>query len=122
MQSMLKSQLISSKMLFEGEQYRDSLTMSYYAMYSFALVLLLKKDISPKTHEGTLRQLAKEYVKTRLLSKESYDFLYNGRETRNDSSYDYSKIFTEEDAENLILEAVNYKILDNINIIIKNPM
>lgn len=42
-----KSQLISSKTLFEAEQYRDSITMSYYAMYSSALALLLKKDISP---------------------------------------------------------------------------
>jgi uncharacterized protein (UPF0332 family) len=32
-------------------------------MYSSALALLLKKDISPKTHDGTLRQLGKEYVK-----------------------------------------------------------
>ena len=61
-----KSQLISSKILFDGGQYRDSVTMSYYAMYSSALALLLKKDISPKTHEGTLRQLAKEYVKEGL--------------------------------------------------------
>ena len=45
-----KEQLISSKMLFEGGQYRDSITLSYYAMYSSALALLLKKDISPKTH------------------------------------------------------------------------
>ena len=103
-----KSQLISSKMLFEGGQYRDSVTMSYYAMYSSALALLLKMDISPKTHEGTLRQLAKEYVKTGLLSKESYDSLYESRETRNDSSYDYSKTFSEEEAENLILQAEKF--------------
>ena len=38
-----KSQLISSKILFDGGQYRDSVTMSYYAMYSSALALLLKK-------------------------------------------------------------------------------
>ena len=95
-------------MLFEGEQYRYSITMSYYAMYSSALALLLKKDISPKTHEGTLRQLAKEYVKTGLLDKETYNYLYNARETRNDSSYDYSKTFTEEDAENLILQAKKF--------------
>jgi hypothetical protein len=72
-----KSQLISSKMLFEGGQYRDSVTMSYYAIYSSALALLLEKSISPKTHKGTLRQLAKEYVKTGLLSKESYGYLYD---------------------------------------------
>ena len=81
-----KSQLISSKMLFEGGQYRDSVTLSYYAMYSSDLALLLKKGISPKTHEGTIRQLAKEYVKKGLLSKESYGYLYDARETRNDSS------------------------------------
>lgn len=103
-----KSQLISSKMLFEGGQYRDSVTMSYYAMYSSALALLLKKSISPKTHEGTLRQLAKEYVKTGLLSKKTYGYLYDARETRNDSSYGYSKTFTEEDAEELILQAEKF--------------
>ena len=58
-----KSQLISSRILFDNGQYRDSITLSYYAMYSSALALLLKKDISPKTHDGTLRQLGKEYVK-----------------------------------------------------------
>ena len=77
-------------------------------MYSSALALLLKKDISPKTHEGTLRRLAKEYVKTGLLSKESYNFLYNARETRNDSSYDYSRTFSDEDAETLILQAEKF--------------
>ena len=95
-------------MLFEAGQHRDSVTMSYYAMYSSALALLLKKGISPKIHEGTLRQLAKEYVKEGLFSKESYSYLYDGRETRNDSSYGYSKIFTEKDAETLILQAEKF--------------
>ena len=82
--------------------------MSYYAMYSSALALLLKLGISPKTHEGTLRQLAKEYVKTGLFSKESYGYLYDAREIRNDSSYGYSKTFSEEDAESLILQAEKF--------------
>lgn len=64
-----KSNLISAKALFEIGQYRDSVTMSYYAMYSAGLALLLKKDISPRTHSGAMRQLGKEYVKTGLLSK-----------------------------------------------------
>lgn len=103
-----KEQLISSKMLFEGGQYRDSVTLSYYAMYSSALALLLKKDISPKTHEGTLRQLAKEYVKEGLLSKEAYDYLYDGRILRNKSSYDYSVVFSEELVEELIFQAEKF--------------
>ena len=66
------------------------------------------KRAFPKTHEGTLRQFAKEYVKTGLFSKETYDYLYNACETRNDSSYDYSKTFTEEDTETIILQAEKF--------------
>lgn len=105
---MAKEQLISSKMLFEGGQYRDSITLSYYAMYSSALALLLKKDISPKTHEGTLRQLAKEYVKEGLMSKETYDYLYDARTIRNKSSYDYATVFSEELAEEIMVHAETF--------------
>lgn len=47
-------------------------------------------------------------MKTGLFSKESYNFLYNARETRNDSSYDYSRTFSDEDAETLILQAEKF--------------
>ena len=56
--------------------------MSYYTMYSTALALLLKKDISPGTHRRTMRQLAKEYVKTGLLFKETYEYLNGGMADR----------------------------------------
>lgn len=36
-----KNNLISAKALFEIGQYRDSVTMSYYAMYSAGLALLI---------------------------------------------------------------------------------
>lgn len=103
-----KSNLISAKALFEIGQYRDSVTMSYYAMYSAGLALLLKKDISPRTHGGTMRQLAKEYVKPGLLSKETYEFLNGGMADRNKSSYDYSVVFTEETAERYICKAERF--------------
>ena len=70
-----KSNLISAKALFEIGQYRDSVTMSYYAMYSAGLALLLKKDISPRTHGGTMKQLAKEYVKPGYCLKKLMSFL-----------------------------------------------
>lgn len=103
-----KSNLISAKALFEIGQYRDSVTMSYYAMYSAALALLLKKDISPGTHGGTMRQLAKEYVKPGLLSKQTYEFLNGGMADRNKSSYDYSVVFSEEIAEKYICKAEHF--------------
>lgn len=103
-----KSELISSKALFDIGQYRDSITLSYYAMFSSSLALLLKKDISPKTHEGTLRQLGKEYVKEGLFSKESYNYIYEARSIRNKSSYDFSMDFDEDLAKELILQAEKF--------------
>lgn len=82
--------------------------MSYYTMYSTTLALLLKKDISPGTHRGTMRQLAKEYVKTGLLFKETYEYLNGGMADRHKSSYDYSAIITEKTAEKYIHNAETF--------------
>ena len=103
-----KENLISAKALFQIGQYRDSVTMSYYAMYSAGLALLLKKDIAPSTHGGTMRQLAKEYVKTGQLDKETYEFLNGGMADRNKSSYDYSAVFNENIAEKYINRAERF--------------
>ena len=77
-------------------------------MYSAGLALLLKKDISPRTHSGTMRQLGKEYVKTGLLSKKTYEYLNGGMADRNKSSYDYSVVFTKEMAEKYIYKAERF--------------
>lgn len=47
-------------------------------------------------------------LKKGLLSKEAYDYLYDGRTLRNKSSYDYSLVFSEELAEELILQAEKF--------------
>ena len=39
---------------------------------------------------------------------ESYRYLYDAKETRNDSSYTYSMTFSEETAEELILQAEKF--------------
>ena len=99
-------------MLFKGGQYRDSITLAYFSMHSSARALLLKKNISPKTHEGTLRQLAKEYVKEGLFSKENYNYLDYARTIRNKSSYAYGIVFSEELAQEIISYAE--KFLDEV--------
>ena len=81
--------------------------MSYYAMYSAGLALLLKRDFQEHMVE-LLRQLAKEYVKPGLLSKETFEFLNGGMADCNKSSYDYSVVFTEETAEKYICKAERF--------------
>lgn len=61
-------------------------------------------------------ELAKEYIKDGLFSKKSYSYLYNASETRNDSSYGYSVIFSQETAEELLLQAK--KFIDEVETLI----
>ena len=64
--------------------------------------------------------MANEYVKEDLFSKESYRYLYDAKETRNDSSYTYSMTFSEETAEELILQAEKFidEVETSLNILI----
>ncbi len=55
-----------------------------------------------------MRQLAKEYVKTGQLDKETYEFLNGGMADRNKSSYDYSAVFNENIAEKYINRAERF--------------
>lgn len=103
-----KEELLASRSLFENGFYRGSVTQTYFSMLSAANALLLKKGISTKTHKGTFTQLAKEYVKDGLFSKEIYDYLHDGIAIRNDSSYNYSAVFSEEIADELISHAEEF--------------
>ena len=49
-----RDDLESSKLLFDGEKYRNSITLAYYAMFSLARALLLKKGYEPKTYSGVI--------------------------------------------------------------------
>ena len=103
-----KEQLLSSKLLFEHRQYRGSIFFSYYAMHSSARALLLKKNVFSKTHEGTLTELGKEYVKEGLFSKKFYDYIYEAKQYGIDASYNYSAIFSEDLAQELISHAEEF--------------
>lgn len=103
-----KSQLISSKSLYDIGQYRDSITLSYYAMYSATMALLLKKGFAPKKHDSALSKLAEEYVKTGLFSKETYKYIHTAKSLRHKSSYDFFTEFSEDQAFKLIQQAEKF--------------
>jgi len=102
-----KENLISSKLLFEKGQYRDSITLSYYAMHSSAIALFSKEDIFIKSHEGVLRKLSK-CVKKGVFSRKCYGYIHDARDIRNQSSYDFSAVFSRELAEELISHAKEF--------------
>ena len=55
---------------FNAGDYTLSVSRSYYAMFTAARALLLKKGIRAKTHKGVLKKFGEEYIKTGLFPVE----------------------------------------------------
>ena len=59
-----EDKLISSKILYDAEQYATSVSASYYCMFITAKALLIKKGCNVgKTHAGLIKQFSLKYVK-----------------------------------------------------------
>ena len=97
--SLARYELKSAKILLDAGQYRDSITHSYYAMYSASKALLLTKDYAVKTHEGLVRVFGREFIRDGDFDSEIFGYLTDARAMRRDTSYDSLAVFYKEDAE-----------------------
>ena len=100
-----KNHIISSKTLLDMGQYRNSITLSYYAMYTAAYAALIKKESNPGTHEGVLSEFARLYVKDGSFSHQIYKTFSYAKASRKDASYDFSINFSEDLAQNTFWDA-----------------
>jgi len=67
-----------------------SITRSYYAMFYAARALLSSKEVSPKSHGGTLQKLGELFVKPGLLSAEQTAAMGAAMELRQQADYSVS--------------------------------
>jgi uncharacterized protein (UPF0332 family) len=79
--------LESSKLLLEAGKYRNSVTLSYYAMFSISRALLLKKGLTPKTHDGVITLIGEKYVLEEGFDRELASRFSRARTIREDASY-----------------------------------
>ena len=79
--------LESSKLLLEAGKYRNSVTLSYYAMFSISRALLLKKGLTPKTHDGVITLIGEKYVLDEGFDRELASRFSRARTIREDASY-----------------------------------
>ncbi len=82
-----KARLRAAKVLFEAEEYKDSINRSYYAMFSAVrgLLALDAKDFSK--HAGVISYFQKEYIKTGKIDKKYSKFITNAFQIRNSADY-----------------------------------
>ncbi len=100
--------------LFRGGFYEDAVSRAYYSMYFAAKALLLKRNITVKTHKGLLSKFGLEFVDEGVVEKYYGRALRIAEELREEADYSISREISKEEAESLIEDAE--KFLDRITI------
>ena len=77
----------SGKLLYDAGFYSDSIVHFYYSMYSLAKILLLKKNITTRSHQGTINMIQVHYVQTGELDKRFHKALASSGSIRNEVDY-----------------------------------
>lgn len=86
--SKANDKLISSKILFENQQYATSVSASYYCMFLTAKALLIKKNYFPKSHEGLISLFGQVYVNQGNFDRRIAKYLARAQSLREDADYD----------------------------------
>lgn len=94
-----KEKLKSAEILLEKGQYKDSISRSYYAMFSAARALLALKEVNSSKHSGVISLFNQHFVKTNIVRKNCGRMLLDAKELREESDYGDFYIVTQEDAK-----------------------
>lgn len=93
------SKLQSAQLLFKEELFEDSLSRSYYAMFTAAKAILALKKLDSRKHSGIISFFNQHFVKLNIVDKSLGRILMNAKDFREESDYgDYVSI-SKEDAE-----------------------
>ncbi len=90
--------LKSAEILLDAHQYKDSISRSYYAIFSAVRAVLAIERVDFSKHAGVIAYFQKEYVKTGKIDKKYSKYLQNAFQIRNTCDYDDFYIVSSEDA------------------------
>ena len=77
-----KEKLNSATILLENKQFNDSLSRSYYAMFTAARALLATKRLDSSKHSGVISLFNQHFVKTGIVAKDLGQMLMKGKDLR----------------------------------------
>ncbi|MBI4365939.1 MAG: HEPN domain-containing protein [Deltaproteobacteria bacterium] len=100
--------LRQARILFGSQEYDGSISRAYYAIFHYALALLLTKGIEPRSHEGLTRFFNLHFIKNGILPKRYSTMLSHAQKAREDADYRPEIPFTEEDAVTRLQEAESF--------------
>jgi uncharacterized protein (UPF0332 family) len=92
-----KEKLSSAKILLENGKLKDSISRSYYAMFTAARALLATKHLDSSKHTGVVSLFNQHFVKEGIVANDLGRILMKSKDLRQDGDYkDFIKISMEE--------------------------
>jgi len=94
-----KKRLDTAQLLLEAGKYEDSVSKSYYAIFSAARALLATKSLDSAKHSGVISLFNQHFVKNGVVKKTMGRILIDAKDARERSDYDDFVIVSREEAE-----------------------
>jgi len=113
-----QTKLAAAKLLLDEKLYEDSLSRSYYAMFTAARALLATAKMDSSKHSGVISLFNQHFVKTGIVEKQSGRMLMDAKDSREKSDYGDHVAIEEDDAKNQYEQAK--KFVEHIEAVIKN--
>ena len=96
---MSEEKLESSRLLLEAKNYRDSISRSYYSIFSAIRAVLAFNGTDFRKHSAIISAFRKEYIKTGIFDNKYSNIIGAAFDARSKSDYDEFFIFFKSDAE-----------------------
>ena len=115
-----KTKLVAAKLLLDEKLYDDSLSRSYYAMFTAARALLATEKMDNSKHSGVISLFNQHFVKTGIVEKQSGRMLMDAKDSREKSDYGDHISIEEDDAKHQYEQAK--KFVESIENVIKHRL
>lgn len=103
-----KERLAAAKILLDAKSYGDSLSRSYYAIFSAARALLATRKLDSRKHSGVISLFNQHFVKEGIVDRQLGRFMAEAKGFREESDYGDWATFTHEDAKSQINNAKEF--------------
>lgn len=100
--------LESARILLNENHLKDSLSRSYYAMFSAVRALLALKELDSRKHSGIISFFNQHFVKTKIIDPYYGRLLKKAQFSRERSDYGDYIIVTFEEAKSQLEDAENF--------------
>jgi len=103
-----REKLSAAKDLLENQHYKDSVSRSYYAIFTAARALLAIRQLDSSKHSGVIALFNQHFVKNCLICKDASKWLERAKLYREQADYGDFYIVSREEAEVQIQSATQF--------------